>query len=184
VGAQSRTAEPATGGDTAAGVAFEAFVQARSGRLLGTAVLLTQDRALAEDLLQTALAKAWFAWSRVDGDPEPYVRRIVVNTYMSWWRRRWNGEVPAQELPERAGVDFHAGSDARHDLGAALARLPKRQRAVVVLRFYEDLTERQVARLLGCSVGTVKSQTSKALAKLRVDSALEEPRDTSDGGVA
>jgi RNA polymerase sigma-70 factor (sigma-E family) len=185
VSSQSATAEPATGGDRAtAGVGFEAFVEARSDRLLGTALLLTQDRALAEDLLQTALAKAWFAWSRIDGDPEPYVRRIVVNTYMSWWRRRWNGEVPSHTLPDRPGADAHAGAAARHDLAAALARLPKRQRAVVVLRFYEDLTERPVARLLGCSVGTVKSQTSKALAKLRVDSALAEPTDTSDGGVA
>lgn len=180
------TAEPVAGGDTAtaAGVVFEAFVDARSDRLLGTAVLLTQDRALAEDLLQTALAKAWFAWSRIDGDPEPYVRRIVVNTYMSWWRRRWNGEVPSQAVPDHADTDRHAGADSRHDLATALARLPKRQRAVVVLRFYEDMSERQVARLLGCSVGTVKSQTSKALAKLRVDSALVDPMDTSDGGVA
>ena len=182
------TAEPVAGGDTAtAGVGFEAFVDARSDRLLGTAVLLTQDRALAEDLLQTALAKAWFAWSRIDGDPEPYVRRILVNTYMSWWRRRWNGEVPSQAVPDHAApadADRHAGADARHDLATALARLPKRQRAVVVLRFYEDMSERQVARLLGCSVGTVKSQTSRALAKLRVDSALVDPMDRSDGGVA
>jgi RNA polymerase sigma-70 factor (sigma-E family) len=186
VSSQSTTAQPAAGGgDSAtAGVGFEAFVEARSGRLLGTAVLLTQDRALAEDLLQTALAKAWFAWSRIEGDPEPYVRRIVVNTYMSWWRRRWNGEVPSQAVPEHADADRHAGADARHDLATALARLPKRQRAVVVLRFYEDMTERQVARLLGCSVGTVKSQTSKALAKLRVDAALADPMDMSDGGVA
>ena len=183
--AQSSTADPVTGGDTAtAGVAFEAFVQARSDRLLGTAVLLTQDRALAEDLLQTALAKAWFAWPRIDGDPEPYVRRIVVNTYMSWWRRRWNGEVPAESLPDRAGADTHAGADARHDLQAALARLPKRQRAVVVLRFYEDMTERQVSRLLGCSAGTVMCQKSKAMAKVRVDSALADPMDTCDGGEA
>jgi len=146
--------------------------------------LLTQDRVLAGDLVQTALAKAWFAWSRIDGDPEPYVRRIVVNTYMSWWRRRWNGEVPTQALldqADQARADVHAGADERHDLRAALARLPKRQRAVVVLRFYEDMTGRQVARLLGCSVGAVKSQTSKALAKLRVDSAL---LDTSDRGLA
>jgi RNA polymerase sigma-70 factor (sigma-E family) len=162
-------------------VEFEAFVGARSNRLLGTAVLLTQDRALAEDLLQTALARAWFAWGRIDGDPEPYVRRILVNTYTSWWRRRWNGETPSDAMPERPGADAHGASDTRHDLRSALARLPRRQRAVVVLRFYEDLTEREVARLLGCSVGTVKSQASKALARLRVDEAL---LDTSDGGVA
>jgi RNA polymerase sigma-70 factor (sigma-E family) len=161
-------------------VDFDAFVAARSGRLLGTAVLLTQDRALAEDLLQTALAKAWFAWSRVNRDPEPYVRKIMANTYVSWWRRRWNGEVPTDTLPESPGTDTHAGTHDRHDLATALARLPRRQRAVVVLRFYEDLTERQVAQLLGCSVGTVKSQTSKALAKLRADDALS----SDDGRVA
>ena len=156
----------------AAPVDFDAFVAARSGRLLGTAVLLTQDRALAEDLLQTALAKAWFAWARVNRDPEPYVRKIMANTYISWWRRRWNGEVPTATLPEPPGTDTHARTHDRHDLATALARLPRRQRAVVVLRFYEDLTERQVAQILGCSIGTVKSQTSKALAKLRTDDAL------------
>ncbi|WP_242530437.1 sigma factor [Nocardioides aromaticivorans] len=72
---------------------FDAFVGARSSALLRTAYLLTRDHALAEDLLQTALTKAWFAWRRVDGDPEAYVRRILVNTYATWWRRRWNGGV-------------------------------------------------------------------------------------------
>lgn len=180
--AQSGTVRPVTGGETArTGVDFEEFVAARSHRLLGTAVLLTQDRALAEDLLQTTMAKCWFAWPRISGDPEPYVRRVLVNTYVSWWRRRWNGEVPSDTLPDRAGTEVHGGSDSRHDLRIALARLPKRQRTVVVLRFYEDMAERQVAQMLGCSVGTVKSQTSKALAKLRVDTALLE---TNDGGVA
>lgn len=77
---------------------FDAFVLARSRRLLRTAYLLTQDHALAEDLVQTALAKAWFAWSRIEGgDPEPYVRKVMVNTYASWWRRRWNGEQLAAD---------------------------------------------------------------------------------------
>ncbi|WP_432882735.1 sigma factor [Kribbella sp. CA-245084] len=80
---------------------FDAFVAARSQSLLRTAYLLTRDHALAEDLVQTALAKAWFHWARIREDnPEPYVRRILVTTYSSWWRRRWNGEIPTEELPE------------------------------------------------------------------------------------
>ena len=149
---------------------FDEFVAARSGRLLRTAYLLTHDHALAEDLLQTALTRAWSSWSRIEGQPEPYVRKILVNTYASWWRRRWNGEQPTADLPE-APADS-TDTDARHDLWSALARLPRRQRAVVVLRYFDDLTEAETAAALGCSVGTVKSQTSKAFAKLRIDPAL------------
>ena len=150
---------------------FDDFVAARSRALLRTAYLLTHDHALAEDLLQTSLTKAWFAWRRIEGDAEPYVRRILVNTYASWWRRTWNGEHPTDDLPERAAAE--AGAEPT-DLWQAMARLPRRQRAVVVLRYFEDLTEAQTADLLGCSVGTVKSQCSKALAKLRIDPALAE----------
>ncbi|WP_224769265.1 SigE family RNA polymerase sigma factor [Nocardioides ochotonae] len=155
---------------------FDEFVAARSTGLLRTAYLLTHDHALAEDLLQTALAKAWFAWSRIETSPEAYVRRILVTTYASWWRRRWNGEHATEELPETPGPDASAASDAAHDLWTAMGRLPRRQRAVVVLRYVEDLSEAQTADLLGCSVGTVKSQASKALAKLRIDPALSEDR--------
>lgn len=156
-------------------VVFDEFVLARSSGLLRTAYLLTHDHALAEDLLQTALAKAWFAWERID-QHEAYVRRILVTTYATWWRRRWNGEHPTDELPEAGGSpDPTDPSDAvgqRHDLWSAMERLPRRQRAVVVLRYFEDLTEAQTARVLGCSVGTVKSQASKAFAKLRIDPSL------------
>jgi RNA polymerase sigma-70 factor (sigma-E family) len=146
---------------------FDAFVAARSQTLLRTAYLLTRDHALAEDLVQTALAKAWFHWSKID-NPEPYVRRIMITTYSSWWRRRWNGEIPTEELPESPAPP----GEERLDLWDAIGRLPRRQRAVVVLRFYEDLSEAETARLMGSTVGTVKSQTAKALAKLRVDPAL------------
>jgi RNA polymerase sigma-70 factor (sigma-E family) len=149
---------------------FEGFVAARSAALLRTAYLLTRDHALAEDLLQTALTKAYLAWSRIDGEPEPYVRRIIVNTYSSWWRRKWNGERPTDELPETAAADQGLGESG--DLWDALGRLPRRQRAVVVLRYFEDLTEAQTAELLGITVGTVKSQTSKAMASLRIDPSL------------
>jgi RNA polymerase sigma-70 factor (sigma-E family) len=159
------------GGAVGAQADFDEFVAARSTGLLRTAYLLTRDHALAEDLLQTALTKAWFAWSRIDGEPEPYVRRILVNTFASWWRRKWNGEHAYDELPEPAPQEGDP-VDTRHDLWVAMGRLPRRQRAVIVLRFVEDLTEAETARLLGVAPGTVKSQTAKALAKLRIDPAL------------
>jgi RNA polymerase sigma-70 factor (sigma-E family) len=152
---------------------FAAFVAARSPALARTAYLLTRDHALAEDLLQTALARCWLVWSRIHGDPEPYVRRTLVNTYTTWWRRRWNGETPTADPPEGAtGTDLAESISDRDQLWQALGRLPKRQRAVIVLRFYEDLTVEDTANLLGCSTGTVKSQTRKALARLRLDESL------------
>ncbi len=169
---------------------FEDFVTARSRGLLRTAYLLTQDSHLAEDLVQTALAKAWRSWGRVEKSPDAYVRRILVNTYATWWRRKWNGEHPTDDLPDTE-LSTHDPADGgtTYDVRTALARLPRRQRAVVVLRFFEDLSEAETARLLECSVGTVKSQSSKALAKLRVDPSLvvadEDARPSHDNeGVA
>ncbi|MGW5240555.1 SigE family RNA polymerase sigma factor [Monashia sp. NPDC004114] len=167
---------------------FDAFVTARASALLRTAYLLTRDRALAEDLVQTSLAKAWFAWGRIEGQPDAYVRKIIVNTYSSWWRRRWNGEEATADLPEAPAGGDHgpaAGRESRRveertDLWRALGRLPKRQRAVVVLRFYEDLSEAETAEIMQCSVGTVKSQASRALAKLRVDPSLTDTVATSE----
>jgi RNA polymerase sigma-70 factor (sigma-E family) len=154
---------------------FEAYVAARGDALHRTAYLLTHDHGLAEDLVQTALAKAWGAWSRIDGEPDAYVRKVMVNTFATWWRRRWNGEHPTEHLPERAAPDHGDDVVTRSSLVAALALLPRRMRAVVVLRYFEDLTEAQTADVLGISVGTVKSQTSKALAQLRVAPALAAP---------
>ena len=154
-------------------VPFEAFVAGRGAALQRTAYLLTGDWALAEDLLQTALARAYPRWNRiVRDDAEAYVRKVIVNTWSSWWRRKWRGETPTDELPERAAGDPYADVDRRDALRVALRRLPAKQRAVVVLRFHEDMSEGQVAAVLGISVGTVKSQTSKALTKLRSDAAL------------
>ncbi len=172
----------ATGrGGNAVTVDFDDFVAARSTALLRTAYLLTGDRGRAEDLLQASLTKAWLAWPRIEGHAEPYVRKVLVNTYSSWWRRRWNGEHPADVLPD-AGHPGHADDSARsQDLWQALDRLPRRQRAVVVLRYFEDLTEAETARLLDCSVGTVKSQTAKAFAKLRIDPALAATSDDPTG---
>jgi RNA polymerase sigma-70 factor (sigma-E family) len=149
---------------------FRDFVAARSPALLRSAWLLTGDEALAQDLVQTALARVWPRWSRL-AEPsraEAYVRRVIVTTYVDWWRRRWRAEQPTAEVPDRRRYgDEYAIAEVRHDLAVAMATLTRRQRAVVVLRYFEDLTEAQAAVALGCSVGTVKSQTHKALARLR-----------------
>ena len=148
---------------------FREFVSSRSGALLRTAYLLTGDWANAEDLLQTALTKTYLAWLRLGtiDAVEPYARRVLVTTATSWWRRRWHGEKPTGSLPETSGTD---GADERAErdlLWRFVLGLPPRQRAVLVLRFYEDLTEAETARLLDISVGTVKSQGARALAALR-----------------
>ncbi len=150
--------------------AFEAFVTARYTALLRTARLLTGDWQHGEDLLQTALARTMLRWSRLRSveAAEPYVRKVLVTTYATWWRRRWRGETPTEFLPERAGPDPYASVDHRDRVDRAIATLPRRQRAVVVLRYWDDLPESEVAALLGCSVGTVRSQASRALAKLRI----------------
>ncbi|PWN04655.1 SigE family RNA polymerase sigma factor [Nocardioides silvaticus] len=157
---------------------FDSFVAARGDALWRAAWLLTGDHQLAEDLVQTALAKSWRAWSRVGPDGyEAYVRRVLFTTYVSWWRRKWRGERPTEVLPERAAAA--PDTDARNDLVAALTQLPRGQRAVVVLRYFEDLTEQQTADVLGISTGTVKSQCSRALTALRSSPHLrrEEPTD-------
>ncbi|TCB99699.1 SigE family RNA polymerase sigma factor [Micromonospora zingiberis] len=148
---------------------FRDFVTARSGALLRTAYLLTGDWGTAEDLLQTALTKTYLAWKRLGGIEaiEPYARRVMVNTSTSWWRRRWHGERPTEVLPERAAADEIEQQLDRDVLWRHLRALPARQRAVLVLRFYEDMSEAQTAALLDISTGTVKSQTSRALATLR-----------------
>lgn len=162
---------------------FEQFVGAVSARLLRSAFLLTHDWAAAEDLLQTALVKAWFVWGRVRGNPEPYVRKIMYHTYVSWWRRRSFGEQPTAAPPDTPRLDdAPAEVDERDEVWRALGRLPRRQRAVLVLRYFEDLSEAQVAESLGISVGTVKSQAAKGLARLRRNENLG-PATTWTNGV-
>ena len=152
---------------------FEQFVRARSPALARTAYLLTGDRHRAEDLLQTALTRAYLRWDRIESeDPEGYVRRTLANAHIDWWRRKPWREEPAAELPDLPGPDQAAAFDVRNAVLGALAGLSRRQRAVVVLRFYEDLTEEQTAAVLGIAVGTVKSQTSKALRTMRLDPDL------------
>ena len=163
---------------------FRDFVEARSPALLRSGWLLTGDWPAAEDLVQTALAAAWPRWDslRRQDAPEAYVRKIMVNTFLRWRKRRWNGEVATGRLPETAAYgDVFALVDARQSLVAALDRLPARQRAAVVLRYFADQTEAQTAAAMGCSVGAVKSHSAKALARLRHSPGLAE---LLSGGVA
>ena len=148
---------------------FAEFVGARWSSLYRLAYLLAASPTGAEDLLQTTLEKVYVNWARIKGveHAEAYVRRMLANTFVSSRRRRWIGEQPHEKLPEPAG-----GSDELLILDRALiwplvCALPARQRAVIVLRYYEDLTEAQIADVLGCATGTVKSQSSAAISALR-----------------
>ncbi|NGO79080.1 SigE family RNA polymerase sigma factor [Streptomyces sp. YC504] len=148
---------------------FRLFVESRSAALLRTAVLLSGgDRHAAEDLLQNALVKALGRWHRID-EPEAYVRQVLYRQQIGRWRLKWRRrEVSVSVPPEaKAAEDGAAAADLRVVLRAALGRLTARQRTVLVLRYFEDLPEAEVASLLGCSVGTVRSTTHRSLARLR-----------------
>lgn len=145
---------------------FEQFVVARRAALLRSAYLMTGDLDDADDLVQVTLVKAVAKWDRIADRPEPYVRAILAREVTNRWRRRRWREVASADLPDRAGPDVDP--DDPELLRAALAALSPRQRAVVVLRYYDDLTERETAEALGISVGTVKSHARDALARLRV----------------
>src|SRR5215470_9805638 len=172
---------------------FEDFVLARGQALQRFGYLLTSDWELAEYLVRTAFARAYPRWSRLKIDAqEAHLRKIMINTWSSWWRRRWrgalpagalaagarpdgalpDGTMPAGALPSFATADQHAAADRGHAVTSALAGLPQRQRLVLVLRLHEDLSEQHVADLLAISVGTVESQAAKALASLRAAGAL------------
>jgi RNA polymerase sigma-70 factor (sigma-E family) len=158
--------------DTERRADFTAYVVAREHALARLAYLLTGDRDAAEDLLQNALAKVYRHWERVRGvdTPDAYVRRILVNENNSRWRRLVRRrESPGSHIIELAELPTAPGLDPAESLHLwqQVQQLPTQQRAAVVLRYYEDLTEAQTARILGCSVGTVKSHTSRALASLR-----------------
>ncbi|WP_413756657.1 SigE family RNA polymerase sigma factor [Streptomyces sp. MMBL 11-3] len=148
---------------------FRDFVENRSSALLKTAVLLSGgDRHAAEDLLQNALIKAAGRWQRID-EPEAYVRQVLYRQQVSRWRLKWRRrELTVAEPPEgTGGADASAAAELRVVMRGALARLTARQRTVLVLRYFEDLPEADVARILGCSVGTVRSTTHRSLARLR-----------------
>jgi RNA polymerase sigma-70 factor (sigma-E family) len=145
--------------------AFRDFVVARTPALSRTAYLLTGDDHLAEDLVQTALFKAALRWRAITGDPEAYVRRTMYHENISWWRRRRH--VRETSLGSRDWPGGDADEDARLSLQQALRLLTPRQRTVLVLRYFEDLTEVQTAAQMGIGLGTVKSMTRQALGRLR-----------------
>ena len=164
---------------------FTEFVLARGPSLHRTAMLLTHNEASAQDLVQSALIKAWRSWDSIHTAHEAYVRRIIVNEFATGWRRRWRGEQPSAVLPHVVSPD-HGDRVAEHEmLISALSKLPPRQRAIIVLRFFHDYTEARTAEALGISTGTVKSQTAKALATLRVSDRLDERQKapTSPAGI-
>ena len=149
--------------------AFRAFVQANSATLLHAARLLTGDHHRGEDLVQTALTRLYLKWDRVDA-PLAYTRKALVTAHIDATRRRWRGERPTEVLPEPANSTKEAEtSETRDQLRRLLAGLSPRERAVVVLRYYCDLSEQDAAATLGMPVGTVKSTCSRALARLRVE---------------
>lgn len=153
---------------------FREYVNSRGRALLRTAYLLTGNIADAEDLVQSALAKTYQAWGRIEDRAaiDGYVRRAIVNTHISWWRRRKVDEYPTDEVPDQPVADTSGNSELHDVLQRAIDRLPQRMRAAVVLRFFEDMTEAEVAEVLGVSQGTVKSTVSRAVAKLRTDRDL------------
>ena len=158
---------------------FSAYMEARQASLLRTAYLISGDRHTAEDLVQTALAKLYLAWDRVEdrGSLDGYVRRVLVNEHNSLWRRPFKRrEHATDEVPERAAPPS-SGGGRDEDLWALVQTLPRKQRAAVVLRYYEELSEAETAEVLGVSIGTVKSQTSRALATLRTRTAEGDPDD-------
>jgi len=151
---------------------FDAFVRARLPDLVRFGRSLTGSTEAGQDLVQDALERTLLAWNRLDSrsDPEGYVRRIMVNRNISIWRK-FGREHPTDQVFDRGTEDSHFDDD----LWQALRSLPTKQRAVIALRYYEDMSEAEIARTLGCSVGTVKSQASKALAKLRLLVPSENP---------
>jgi len=148
---------------------FAEFVVGRSRALLRTAYLITGSPVLAQDLVQEALAKTYVALPRLrdPGAIEGYARKAMSTTAISWHRLKSSGERPTSTLPDRPGADHAAAVDQREWIWQAILRLPPRQRVAIVLRYYEDLTQEQTAEVMGCSVGTVKSQVAEGIAKLR-----------------
>jgi RNA polymerase sigma-70 factor (sigma-E family) len=150
---------------------FDEFARARYSALLRLAFLPVGDRGIAEDLVQTALFQTFRSWGRLRAAQaaEAYTRTTMVRLAVRWSRRRWHREIPTLDLPEPVHQEW---VESITDAQRALSRLPWQQRAVLVLRFFDDLTEAQTADALGCSLGTVKSRSSRGLARLRADGLL------------
>jgi RNA polymerase sigma-70 factor (sigma-E family) len=156
-------------------VAFVDYVRLRGGALLRAALSLTgNNRADAEDLVQSTLVKTYLSLDKIS-DPaalDTYTRRVMVNTHISGWRRRRVDEYPTDELPEEPAADPIPDCELHEVVQRAIDRLPRRMRAAVMLRYYDDMSEPEVAAALGVTVGTVKSTVARAMAKLREDSEL------------
>jgi RNA polymerase sigma-70 factor (sigma-E family) len=164
---------------------FEEFAAARLPAVLRFAGVLTADRALAEDVVQEVLIRANKRWDQLDrlDHPELYVRKMIVNEYLSWRRRSWRLQPKgsADEVDDRVIPD-HAGQYAERDaLLAELRKLPRRQRAVLVLRYYQGLSDTEIADVLGCTPGTVRGYASRALAALRVELSPNAPVTSKEG---
>jgi RNA polymerase sigma-70 factor (sigma-E family) len=158
--------------DVAAPVSFNDYVAARGAALVRFAILLTGDDHRGEDIVQEALAKAYLRWGRIrrTDNPDVYLRRMVANLARSWWRRRANREVPVERAGESSAPGDVADEAAERDaLWRLIARLPYKQRAVVVLRYYEDLEDLTIAEILDCSPVTVRTHARRALHRLRSD---------------
>jgi RNA polymerase sigma-70 factor (sigma-E family) len=159
---------------------FADFVASRERALQRTAWLLTGDWALAQDLVQTALVRSWPRWERIRRreNPEIYVRKVMVNTWLTWTRRKWRGEQAFADVPEDvAPGDLATETAVRVAVRQSLAKLTQRQRAVLVMRIFDDMSEADVGHALNLAVGTVKSTTAQALAKLRQDPQLADLMD-------
>jgi RNA polymerase sigma-70 factor (sigma-E family) len=157
---------------------FDEFVESRLPALLRFAKVLCVDRGLAEDVAQEVLLRAHRQWEHIGAvdQPEAYVRRMIVNEFLSW-RRKWARVIPFAQVPDTTRVPDPADEHADHELLASeLAKLPRRQRAVLVLRYYGGLRDEEIAIELGCSAGTVRSHASRALAALRIELAAEPVR--------
>src|SRR5215469_228200 len=165
-------------------VAFGDYVRSRGGALLRAAQALTGNRADAEDLVQSTLVKTYQSWDSITDQSalDTYVRRVMVNTHISGWRRRRVDEYPTDELPDEPAADLTGDSDMRDVVQRALDRLPRRMRAAVMLRYYDDMSEPEVAAALGVSVGTVKSTVARAVAKLREDAELGADAEAGEPG--
>lgn len=148
---------------------FADFVNGRFTALQRFGYLLTGEWHLAEDLVQTSLTKVWFHHKslRSVSALESYTRTVMVNTNIQWWRRKWKGETPTEIMPEPAAPSQYGVVDERDRLLRALSALPRRTRAALVLRYFEDLPDAEIAQIMGCSASTVKSTVSRGLAKLR-----------------
>lgn len=156
-------------------LAFGEYVRSHSQALLRAARAITGNRTDAEDLVQATLVKAYQSWDRID-DPaalDTYMRRVMVNTHISGWRRRRVDEYPTDVIPDSPAREDATGDSDLHDVvWRAIDRLPRQMRAAVILKFYDDMPESEVAAVLGVSVGTVKSTVARAVAKLRKDTEL------------